>query len=359
MTGHPHRSPDRRCKLVDEWPQSDRDLWLAAIRPGDVLEDGGELSRRSEFTIRHITTAYGRYLTWLERGGLLDARTSPADRITPAWVRDYIAALERDNATSTIINRITGLALAAKVMNPRQNLSWISRLAAYVRARHQPARPKRHRLAGSGVLFDLGLELMTRAQCEKAGRRRLITYRDGLLIALLAARPLRIRNLAGLTLDRHVARRGGAWWIEIQAVETKTGGPIEVPWPQGLAIHLEYYLSEIRPVLAARRGRWMRPAGDALWLSTDGSPMSIKAIYDRVIINTRAALGRSINPHLFRDCAATSVAIDDPVHVGIASQLLGHRGCSTTERHYNQARGVEACRQFQVFLISLRQRSSR
>jgi integrase/recombinase XerD len=82
--------------------------------------------------------------------------------------------------------------------------------------------------------------------------------------------------------------------------------------------------------------------------------MSIKAIYDRVVINTSAALGRPINPHLFRDCAATSVAIDDPLHVGIASQLLGHCRSSTTERYYNQANAVEACRQFQAFLISLR-----
>jgi len=356
MTGHPHRSPDRRCKPVDEWPQRDRDLWLAAIRPGDVLEDGGQLSPRSEFTVRHLATAYGRYLTWLDSRGLLDERDALANRITPARVRDYVAALERDNATSTIINRTTGLALAAQVLNPQENWSWIYRITALVRARHKSARPKRHRLVGSGVLFDLGIELMSRVQSEKAHRRRLITYRDGLLIALLAARPLRIRNLAGLALDRNVMRRGEAWWIEVGAAETKTGEPIEVPWPQGLATYFEYYLSDIRPVLAARRGRWTRPIGDALWLSTDGSPMSIKAIYDRVIINTQAALGQRINPHLFRDCAATSIAIDDPAHVGIASQLLGHRSYSTTERHYNQARAVEACRQYQAFLISLRRK---
>jgi integrase len=87
--------------------------------------------------------------------------------------------------------------------------------------------------------------------------------------------------------------------------------------------------------------------------------MSVKAIYERVIINTGAALGQRINPHLFRDCAATSLAIDDPVHIGIASRLLGHRSLSTTERYYNQARAVEACRQSQALLISLRQRPSR
>ena len=222
-----------------------------------------------------------------------------------------------------------------------------------MRARHEPAKPKRHRLVGIGVLLDLGLELMTGAQNETPVRR-LIAYRDGLLIALLSARPLRIRNLVGLALDRNLVRRGKAWWIEVRAAETKTGEPIELPWPQGLSTYLEDYVSEIRPVLAARRGRWTRPAGDALWLSTDGSPMTIKAVYDRVVTNTRAALGRSINPHLFRDCAATSVAIDDPVHVGIASQLLGHRTFSTTEKYYNQARSIEAARQMQDVLLSLR-----
>jgi hypothetical protein len=43
-----------------------------------------------------------------------------------------------------------------------------------------------------------------------------------------------------------------------------------------------------------------------------------------------------------RTCSATSIAIDDPRHVRIASRLPGHRAFSTTEKYYNQARGVEA-----------------
>ena len=65
-------------------------------------------------------------------------------------------------------------------------------------------------------------------------------------------------------------------------------------------------------------------------------------------------LGRAINPHLFRDCAATSIAIDDPGHVGIACRLLGHRAASTTERYYNHARGVEASGLMQKHSLALR-----
>jgi integrase/recombinase XerD len=194
-----------------------------------MLEDSGRLSQLSPFTIRQLTTGYGRYLTWLDSRGLHDEGECLAERITPVRVRDYVAALGRDNATSTIIHRTTGLALAGKAMNPQMNWSWIDRITTSVRVRHEPAKPKRHRLVGSGVLLDLGLEMMTRAPSVRAGRRRLITYRDGLLIALLAARPLRIRNLAGLALDCTVVLRDAAWWIEIPGIETKTRDPIEAP----------------------------------------------------------------------------------------------------------------------------------
>ncbi len=57
---------------------------------------------------------------------------------------------------------------------------------------------------------------------------------------------------------------------------------------------------------------------------------------------------------MFRDCAATSIALEDPTHVRIASQVLGHRHPATTERHYNLATSVEATRRWQNLLDRLR-----
>jgi integrase len=68
----------------------------------------------------------------------------------------------------------------------------------------------------------------------------------------------------------------------------------------------------------------------------------------------RAAFGRSVNPHLFRDCAATSLAIEDPARVRIAAQVLGHGTSATTERHYNLARGQEAAESCHQTLDGLR-----
>jgi hypothetical protein len=67
---------------------------------------------------------------------------------------------------------------------------------------------------------------------------------------------------------------------------------------------------------------------------------NVNAVCIRIVARTREGLGHAINPHLFRDCAAPSVVIHDPAHVGIAYRLPGHRRGSTTERYYHQAGSV-------------------
>jgi integrase/recombinase XerD len=98
----------------------------------------------------------------------------------------------------------------------------------------------------------------------------------------------------------------------------------------------------------------MGAPSDALWLSMYGPPMTDNGIYDCVVARTSEGLGQPINPHLFRDCAVTSLAIDDPGNIGIASCLLGHRTKSTSERHYSQACSDEASRLMQEFLLARR-----
>jgi integrase/recombinase XerD len=142
--------------------------------------------------------------------------------------------------------------------------------------------------------------------------------------------------------------------IQIPAADTKTKEPIELPWPGPLIAPLETYLASHRVILGQKRGRWTRPTDGLLWLSANGLPMTRNRTYIRITARTRDGLGRSINPHLFRDCAATSIAIDDPDHIGIASRLLGPRAASTTERYYNHARSVEASRLMQKHILALR-----
>ena len=41
--------------------------------------------------------------------------------------------------------------------------------------------------------------------------------------------------------------------------------------------------------------------------------MSEEVFYKGLRKRTTARFGHTVNPHLFRDCAATSIAIEDPV----------------------------------------------
>ena len=50
----------------------------------------------------------------------------------------------------------------------------------------------------------------------------------------------------------------------------------------------------------------------ACGFSTRSAPMSEQAIYWNTCQLTDELFGRCINPHLFRDCAASAIANDDP-----------------------------------------------
>ena len=82
--------------------------------------------------------------------------------------------------------------------------------------------------------------------------------------------------------------------------------------------------------------------------------MSDQGLYRRITKVTKRHFGVAINPHLFRHCAATTIAIEDPQHVSIAKSLLGHSSLATTEVHYNQARALEAGRVYHAHIRELR-----
>ena len=358
MTRKLGRDPARRCLPLAEWPAPDRAIWEVALRLGDIFEPGGERVRHARGSNRAVEQGHGRWLGWLQHTGHWNAAAEPADLITPERVGAYLAALGC-NSTATRLRRLVELSIMARLAAPDRDWRWIHQIASRVRQRHKPTRDKRPRLVGADDLVTLGHSLMR----EAAGTglspwRRPLLFRDGLAIALLAQRPLRRRNFAELRLGKHLQKRGNAWWMLIEGDETKTGVTIEMPWPADLTTALERYIAQWRPLLLDSRtthARHLPGAGTALWVSAWGTAINPQALYDLVTRHTREAFGKAVNPHLFRDCVATSIAIEDPVHIGIASQILGHRSSSTTERYYNQARSIEAAHGWQATLDKLRQ----
>src|SRR4029453_13588645 len=89
-----------------------------------------------------------------------------------------------------------------------------------------------------------------------------------------------------------------------------------------------------------------RYTGDRLWLSYRYEPQAAHSLQLQLVLHTRMAFGRPINPHLFRDCIATSIAIHDPKHVRMTATILGPRRFATPEPHYILHRTLGASRSY-------------
>ena len=57
------RAPERACRRIEAWPQEDRQLWQAALQPGDLIDGGGERARYRPISNRKVERGYGRWLT--------------------------------------------------------------------------------------------------------------------------------------------------------------------------------------------------------------------------------------------------------------------------------------------------------
>lgn len=139
----------------------------------------------------------------------------------------------------------------------------------------------------------------------------------------------------------------------VPATEMKVKRPYEVVFPTAPIPELKQYLAIHRTVLLAGEKNQLSPGTNALWVSEIGTMLETGALASRIRKHTKEAFGASLPPHWFRDAAATSIAVEDPRHVCDAHHILGNT-LATTEKHYNQARSLEASRRHQAMLAALR-----
>ena len=165
--------------------------------------------------------------------------------------------------------------------------------------------------------------------------KRALRYRDGLMIALLAHHPLRLDNLVGLRLDRELRRDGDSWWLEIEPTDSKNRRAYLVPLAQDLTARARTLPRAL--AAATRRARPSQRHRRRCGSPPQGSALGARHAHHRICGHTAAAFGRPVNPHLFRDALATTIAVHRPDRIGIVTPLLGHGSVTTAQRHYNRA----------------------
>jgi len=129
----------------------------------------------------------------------------------------------------------------------------------------------------------------------------------------------------------------------VPASEVKNKQHLEFDVPTSLLPHIKCYFERVRPRLA-------KQDENALWIAWSGNRLGYSTVHQTFTKFTKQLLGKSINPHLLRDCAATTMASISLNAAMAARGLLGHRNFKTTEKYYIHAMQLEASRKINSLL---------
>jgi len=341
----------RRIMPIEEWPEVDRDLWERVSGGQDFFSDDIARPAHWRAPTRHkAVKLYGRWLTFIVETGRLIPAEHPCDRVTPEAVRAYVEMLQAQVSSYTSWSYVVVLHQMALAFGPERDWTWLYRITAKLGARRVPTRHKLSRMRPAHEIASWAQHELNRLLATPPQRPRdAKAYRDVLMLALLIDCPMRSRNLTMIRIGHHLVRTSTGWVLRFAPHEVKTNIYLKMEIGEHLYPYLEAWLDDIRHIMLAGKET------DCLWVGITGRPLLARGIHKAICETTQRAFGRPINPHLFRDIAATSVADEDPAHVGIAGLLLGHTNPKTVENHYIHADQIRAGRRHRDAISALRQ----
>ncbi|WP_203070588.1 tyrosine-type recombinase/integrase [Falsiroseomonas ponticola] len=348
----------RRLGLpIAEWPPLWRIGWLETGTPRGFLDEPVRAGTWSLRRRRQATWDAERFLAWLGREqpeALLMER--PGSILSPELLYRFSRAERarglRYNSLATALGNVVGVvdAIGPEIEQERRNRLWNVIDAVRQRARQQ--RSATRHFVEPAELYAAGIGWMEATLDEEGNCRDADSWQSGLMMALLAAAPIRISNFSSLELGVHLRNVGDTWTIELSAGETKTGRADTWPTPRSLARFLQYFVDELRPGMLAR-GK-LNTAHARIWVGAYGQPLEHQGVRARIRTITEARFGRPVLPHSFRHAAATAFFMQHPEKARDAAALLGHTGFRTTERHYVASRRAVALQTAQKLLREYR-----
>jgi len=231
-------SRPRKSLPFADWPAADRAEWERAFVEGDVFDGrgpGAHLAPRSRLTIER---GYARWLAFVAQHDAASMQLDPASRVTPVGLRAFIDAQSARCSPTTVWNDVKSVYDAMRLLAPDHDWTWLRTVKARLERRLPPRRAGP--VVDSGRLLDLGIRLMDEAigKAVLAERPALVAYRDGLIIAFLAMRPLRRRTLACLRIGRQLQQIGETWVLVLEPEDLKNREPAEFSFPAILVPYL-------------------------------------------------------------------------------------------------------------------------
>lgn len=245
------------------WPLADRITWDEMFREGDLLDGRGAAVHWSEATRQTNAKHYARWLGWLAANGLIEAGVDPWERARPERVDAYARSLIDRAAPRTAASALIGLKCVLQRMHPDGDWRWLKDLTNRLDRWARPSRDNPAQGLSAPDLFALTLAVLEeRARGLLEKRRDQLLYRDTLIVALLIACPLRLRNLAMMRIDDHLRRIGQEWHVQFDGSDTKTGQPVHLVLPSELDQYIAVYLDRVWPAFRRAPGDMQGNGGD-------------------------------------------------------------------------------------------------
>lgn len=346
MTKRRRNPPAQKALALAHWPKSDHDAWLAAQKSAGVLDESGPAGDLNARTRKDLTSRYAYFLDFLAAREKLDHDGRAGATVREDNILEYISFLEPRVSSVTLSQSLYKIARVASCIAPEKDWRWLRRVCRRLDIRAVPHH-KRNEVVEIKALRDLGLQLMGEAENAEDATTltRMLFYRDGLIIALLATDPLRCGNFTALELGETLVQDGITWSIDIPADEIKNRRAHLAILPDWICPHIDRYVEHYRPLFRNSE------LSHQLWFNRFGRPLEAGGLARAVCRRTRVAFGKRVNPHLFRDCLITSTAVHHGARMGLAMTVLGHQNYKVTQRHYNQADMIGAVRAYQDIML--------
>jgi integrase len=304
---------------------------------------------------------------------------SLADVVQVDWVRDALRFIIRrkqaaENPEGTAMrgtNRPTPVQVSVQALHLTQMICAIARHYVKVPIAHQnelkalckQLSPKhaglseRNRMrlrqfddpAAVQLMVTLPRRIMTGLRRSGTPTRRdALRAQDAVALEILLMAPMRLANLAGIELGRHLLKhRGGGMRLHIPANEVKNAAEINAPLPAESVDLISHYLDRYRPVLADPAAPYLFPGKNGNAKSSDMMRTQIK----RATHNDGAI---DITPHFARHFAAKHFLTANPGQYGVVRLVLGHRSVNTTTKYYADTDSIHANKIFADHVTRMR-----
>jgi len=184
------------------------------------------------------------------------------------------------------------------------------------------------------------------ARRDELRRRDAVRVEFAIATAILTNIPIRIENLTGLRLDRHLQMFADRSLLSISVEETKNNVAIDQELPPQLVRQIQVYLRKYRPILLEGPEPWLFPGENGGRRPNAGFGQQLSKFLAKEV-------GIVMTPHQFRHLAAKLYLDQHPDGFETVRRLLGHKSIETTMRNYRELEAALAGKRYAALLDGL------